>query len=64
MKHLTALKKTVLWSVLNRPSATLNITFTLFTYCENILFKVTHLRYMKTHFVGVFGEKRSISKAI
>jgi len=29
MKHLTALKKTVLWSVLNRPSATLNTIFTL-----------------------------------
>ena len=40
MKHLTALKKTVLWSVFNRASATL-LRFK--EYCENVLFKVTHL---------------------
>ena len=46
---LTALKKTVLWSVFNRASATL-LRFK--EYCENVLFKVTHLRFIKTRFLG------------
>ena len=59
MKHLTALKKTVLWSVFNRASATL-LRFK--EYCENVLFKVTHLRYITTRFFGLLVKSARFQK--